>query len=145
MLGETEGFIDTAVQQDRDGIGKRDLNWDHSWTVDNWASGGPWASMKDTEKGFAISVAQRAFEVYFGTGFYNLARMFSEYGTFWMSEREQGQFDKDFKALQEFAEPMDMIIKDRRIRYAEYAYWWKDYGHLFPRLPKFKVRIDVEG
>lgn len=145
LLSETESFIDTAVRQDRDGIGKRDLNWDQSWTVDNWANGRPWGAMKDTQKGLAISVAQRAFEVYFGIDFYYLERMFSEYGTFWMSLDEQIQFDKDFKALCEFAAPMNMIIKDRRIDYWYYSYCWKTYGHLFPRLPKFRVRTDVEG
>ncbi|PPD02352.1 MAG: hypothetical protein CTY29_13175, partial [Methylobacter sp.] len=143
LVTETETVLGEALDSGRDHY-LEDPRWGHRNTADNWANSGPWSAMKDTQKGFAISVAQRAFEVYFGTGFNYLERMFSEYSTLWMSHEQETKFNKAFKALCEFAAPMDKIIRNRQIDYWYYSYWWQTYGYLFPRVPKFKVHTDIE-
>jgi hypothetical protein len=101
--------------------------------------------MKDTQRWLARCVAMRPFEVYGGSGLSNLARMLQEFSTDWMTPAEEGDFQSQFEALYSFAGLMDKVTWDRRIDYIDYYLWWREGGDLIPRLPKYRVRTDIEA
>jgi hypothetical protein len=144
LLGETDQVVDKATQQERDRL-LTSKRWGNRDTVDNWANSGAWAAMKDEQKWLAKLVALRSTETYADSGAYGLARMLQEFSTFWMTPGEEADFEQKFKAWYHSTSEMDLYIKDRRVGYKDYDYSWKEYSHLFPRLPKLRIRTDVEG
>ena len=144
LLGEADALVDVATTQGRDRF-LEDPQWGHRNTVDNWANSGAWGALQDLKKGVEYLVAMRPFEVYGASGMYETAHMLGEFSTAWMAPDEEVQFKEDFEALYKFASPMDKILRRRRIDYLDYYLWWSKFAHLFPRLPKLRVRTDVEA
>ena len=144
LLGEADTLVDTATTQGRDRL-LEDPQWGHRHTVDNWANSGAWGALQDLKKAVEYLVAMRPFEVYGDTGVYDTARMLGEYSTAWMTPDEEAKFKDDFEALYRFASRMDKVLSDKHLDYLKYYLWWTEFSHLFPSLPRLRVRTDVEG
>lgn len=146
LIAGASVLLDTATEQGRDAI-MSDPRWGVRNTPSNWSTH-VYPALEAFRQAVVEDIAARANEEYGLTGAYQCARMISEHSSMWMTEEEEKRFRVEFEKVQAHAGWIDSVcgagggkrIKDRMMFDA-----WQEYGHLYPRLPLFRVRTDVEG
>lgn len=139
--------LDLAVAEGRDRFlisqrwGERDMS-------QNWANNAR-PFLADFQLRTAKNIANRAFEIYETTGAYQCGRGMSEYSMQWSTPDEQEKFDTMFAELSDYAGRIDettyKCVPGSRWHDYAFARTWHDLKEHFTRLPKFRVRMDVEA
>ena len=146
LIAGVDVVVDEANQQDRDRLMVSE-RWGVRDTTANWSTH-VYPALEAFRESTIRLIARRANESYSGTGAYQCARMISEHSSMWMTVEEEERFKAEFDKVQAHARRIDSVcgsggqkrMKDRMMFDA-----WQKYGHLYPRLPLFRVRTDVEG
>jgi hypothetical protein len=66
----------------------------------------------------------------------------------WMTPEEEERFNAQFEAVYRYAQVIDSAVGAgglRQLDDALMAAYWIEHRQLFPRLPKFRVRTDIEA
>ncbi|HRL21529.1 MAG TPA: hypothetical protein PLP85_07160 [Alcaligenes sp.] len=130
-----------------DAIGLADLRWDPTDTSAHFSTYA-FPALLDFQQGVAADIASRASDQYGLSGAYQCARMLSEYGhsMLWATREQEDAFQEKFARIYSYADNADGILRRFPTR-NDFSYWnlWNEYKHLFPRLPRFKIRTDIEG
>ncbi|MDB5773460.1 MAG: hypothetical protein JWM42_3834 [Burkholderia sp.] len=147
VIALIDPILDLARNQNRDSV-LVDKRWGNRDTSENWRNNA-WSFLADFQLSIAKDIANRAFEIYGITGCYQCARGMSEYSLQWMTPDEQTKFDAMFEAVHLYAGNID----DTMDKFAHVSRWqdygltfaWQEFKDLFPKLPKFRVRTDIES
>lgn len=138
--------LELAKQQGRDELIANE-RWGVRDTSANWSTH-VFPALEDFRKSTVKDIALRATESYEFTGANQCARMIQEFSSMWMTEEEEAAFKVQFDAIEQYAYRIDSAagVGGRRpIQDSVMVEQWTDHAHLFPKLPKFRVRTDVEG
>ena len=146
LIAGVDVVVDEANLQGRDRFMVSE-RWGVRDTTANWSTH-VYPALEAFRESTIRLIARRANESYSGTGAYQCARMISEHSSRWMTVEEEERFKEEFDKVQAHARRIDSVcgsggqkrIKDRMMFDA-----WQKYSHLYPRLPLFRVRTDVEG
>lgn len=130
-----------------DSLGLAQANWKPSDTAANFSTYA-FPALLEFQQGTAWDIAQRAFEHYGITGAYQCARMLENYAgqMLWATYEQEEEFKARFERIYKYASEIDRVMQ--RPPTAEDSVFrngWLAHKHLFPRLPKFKVRTNIEG
>jgi hypothetical protein len=139
--------LELAKRQGRDELLTNE-RWGVRDTSANWSTF-VFPALEDFRKSTIRLIALRASENYSGTGATQCARMIEEFSSMWMTEDEEKRFKEQFDKVYNHAQFIDFAagIGGRRNQLSDssMAVYWMEFAHLFPRLPKLRVRIDVEA
>jgi hypothetical protein len=138
--------IDITLQQaseegrDRYLVSER---WGGRDTSANWSTYG-FPALLDLQKSVARQISNVAVEVYYSTGVYNCIRTLNELSMGWATLEEEDHFEKQMDALYKYAMPIDDTLGrppswEDSILYGAWGRAEREY----PRIPKFRLRIDV--
>ncbi|MYM70431.1 hypothetical protein GTP45_27015 [Pseudoduganella sp. FT55W] len=141
-----ERILDLSQAQDRDQhlISQR---WGHRETSENWANNA-WPFLKDFQLTTARQIAERAIEKFNITGMSQFQRGIDEYSMDWASPDEQDAFRKKIEEIYFYSKNIDNTLD----KYSSSSRWydfnltlaWQQTKSEFLRLPKFRVRSDIE-
>lgn len=144
-------FVDTALSQARDDQRDRylsDSRWGERNTAANWEECA-WPYLAEFQVKVARDIADRASDIYRRTGCYEYGRVSSEYSMHWTNIDEERQYDDMFRELSRYAHGIDQTMEKSYTvsRWTDFglALAWAEHQSLFPRLPKFVVRSELEG
>ncbi len=139
--------LELAKRQGRDAV-LTDVRWGARDTAANWSSFA-FPAIEAFRQSTNRLIARRAAESYSGTGANQCARLLGEYSSMWMTEPENQRFEAQWTTVNQYAEFIDFAagtggqrphLHDRSM-----AQSWQAFAPRFPRLPKFRVRTDVES
>ena len=126
----------------------RDSRWGVRDTSANWSTH-VFPALEDFKKSTIKDIALRAVESYEFTGANQCARMIQEFSSMWMTPEEEEQFKQQWEAVYRYASHIDHAagVGGRRHHLHDFSMSnrWQEFASLFPQLPKFRVRTDVEG
>ena len=144
LINGTDVLLDTAQQQGRDAL-VASKRWGARDTSANWSTYG-FPALMDFQQTTAWDISQRAFENYGITGANQCARMLQELSMGWATEEEEEVFNERLEAVVRYAGSIDGIMR-RPPTEDDFSLWleWRDIQAQYPRLPKFKVRTDVQA
>lgn len=138
-----------ATAQGRDQVLANE-RWGVRDTAANWSTH-VYPALEDFRQSTVRLLAWRTTEGYCGTGAYQCSRMISEHSSLWMTPEEEARFKAEFEKVYRYASRIDQAagvggersgLNDRGMQ----RYWAEDgFGALFPRLPRVRVRTDIEG
>jgi hypothetical protein len=140
--------LELAKRQGRDALLTNE-RWGVRDTSANWSTY-VFPALEDFRKSTIGDIAARAIDDYGNTGANQCAHMIDEHSSLWMTPEEEEQFKKQFEAVYHYAQFIDFAagaggrrsqLNDRSIALS----YWPEHAHLFPRLPKFRVRTDAEA
>jgi hypothetical protein len=146
LLDDFVKGVDITLERAKDEGRDRYLvseRWGTRNTSANFSTYG-FSGLQDFQKSVNRQIAEIAFEYYHGTGYNQCNRLLQELSLNWTTEEEEAQFKAGMEKLGVYAACIDDVM-DHRWNESFINVYWQDYKHLFPRLPKFKVRTDVEG
>ncbi|HEY0064189.1 MAG TPA: hypothetical protein VGC21_18885 [Telluria sp.] len=147
LIAFVDPTLDLAKVQQRDTL-LIDKQWGSRNTSQNWANNA-WPYLADFQMEVARAIANRSFEIYSVTGVDNCARGMSEYSMQWTTPTEQDRFDAMFEELSLYAmeidETMDKTEPASKWNDFRLTITWLEFRKRLPRLPKFRVRTDIEG
>ncbi|WP_396267989.1 hypothetical protein [Ideonella sp.] len=136
-----------AKQQGRDEL-IANPRWGIRDTAINWSTN-VYPALEDFRQATVRDIAQRANERYEFTGANQCARMIQEFSSMWMTPEEEETFKKEFQEVYRYASKIDDAAGSggRRHQLNDFNMYleWTENEHLFPKLPKFKVRTDITG
>ncbi len=139
--------LDLAERQGRDAL-ITNRRWGVRDTAANWSTY-VYPALEDFRRSTIRLIAWRASENYCGTGASHCSRMLSEFSSLWMTPGEEERFGKQFDAVYSYASKIDHVAGAGGGKYLKdssmVAAWDEDESQFFPRLPRFRVRTDVEG
>lgn len=138
--------LELAKRQGRDALITND-RWGVRDTSANWSTH-VFPALEDFRKSTIRLMAWRAAESYCGTGANQCGRMISEFSSMWMTQEEEEHFTEQWEAIYRYASKIDDAAGSggqRRLDDFSMVMAWQEHAHLFPRLPKFRVRTDVEA
>ncbi len=138
--------LELAKRQGRDALIVNE-RWGVRDTSANWSTYA-FPALEDFRKSTIRLIAWRANESYCGTGAYQCAHMLSEHSSLWMTPDEEERFNKQFETVYRYAQFIDLAAGAgglRQLDDASMVSYWPEHSHLFPRLPKFQVRTDIES
>lgn len=139
--------LELAKAQGRDALVTNE-RWGVRDTSANWSTH-VFPALEDFRKSTIWHIAQVANEVYGFTGANQCARMISEFSSMWMTEEEEQRFTAQFNAVYHHAQFIDFAAgkggRRNQLNDSSMTVYWKEFAHLFPVLPKFRVRTDVEA
>jgi hypothetical protein len=138
--------IELAKRQGRDALLTNE-RWGVRDTSANWSTH-VYPALEDFRKATIKDIALRATESYEFTGANQCGRMIDEFSSMWMTPEEEEAFKKQWDKVYSYASEIDSSAgaggsRNRTERVMRSL--WGEYAHLFPRLPKYRVRTDVEG
>ncbi len=145
LIAGVDVVVDEATQQGRDRLMVSE-RWGVRDTTANWSTH-VYPALEAFRESTIRLIARRANESYSGTGAYQCARMISEHSSMWMTVEEEERFKAEFQKVQRHAQRIDSVCSSggqKRIDDGMMFDAWKENSHLFPRLPLFRVRTDVE-
>jgi hypothetical protein len=143
--GVVEPVLDMARAQGRDRVVANAV-WGARDTSDNWANNG-WPILKDLQISLARTLARRVSNHFRISAVNECLRGIQEYSLAWMTPGEEEMFSMALRTISEFASGWDTTVTD-------YANNWDDYGFAYEypafasrndRIPKFKVRPDIQA
>ncbi len=147
LIAFIDPTLDLAHVQNRDAE-LVSAQWGARNTSQNW-SNNAWPFLADFQQGIVKKIAERAFEKYSASGVNNCARGMDEYSMDWTTPEEEDKFKAMFEELSRYALNMDATLfrggYDGRWTDFTLALTWTECKALFPKLPKFRIRTDVEG
>jgi hypothetical protein len=139
--------VELAKQQGRDALLTND-RWGVRDTSANWSTYA-FPAIEEFKQSTMWHISQRAIEVYGNTGANQCGHMLDEHSSMWMTPEEEENFKKQFEAVYHYAQFIDFAAgvggRRHQLNSMSMALYWKECGDLFPRLPKFRVRTDVEA
>ncbi len=139
--------LDLAKLENRDSV-LIDSRWGNRNTSQNW-SDNAWGFVADFELDVARDIALRSFEKYDRSGADQCARGLNEYSMAWATQSEEDEFRVMIESISEYARLMDNALdkttNESRFKDFNFACAWAKCKHQFSKLPKFRVRTDVEG
>ncbi|MCB1951718.1 MAG: hypothetical protein H6944_01785 [Zoogloeaceae bacterium] len=145
LIAGVDVVVDEANQQGRDRLMVSE-RWGVRDTTANWSTH-VYPSLEAFRQSVVGDIAARVNEDYGITGAYQCARMISEHSSMWMTVEEEERFKAEFQKVQRHAQRIDSVCSSggqKRIDDGMMFDAWKENSHLFPRLPLFRVRTDVE-
>ncbi len=146
LIKGADVHLELAKQQGRDALIAND-RWGVRDTSVNWSTH-VFPALEDLRKSTIKLIAWRTSEAYCGTGANQCARTIQEFSSMWMTPEEEEQFTLQWEAVYKYASRIDDAagVGGRRpMQDIGMMDEWADHAHLFPRLPKFRVRTDVQG
>jgi hypothetical protein len=144
--GQIDPLLDLAQAQNRDSM-LVDARWGTRNTSANW-SNNAWPFLKDFQISLAKDIAGRALERYKITGANQCMRGMNEYSMQWATPEEEQRFTDVLEAIGRYAAKIDDTLSDShdsRWSDSAFAYYYKEFAAQFPRIPKFRVRTDVQA
>ncbi len=139
--------LELAKQQGRDALLTND-RWGVRDTSANWSTF-VFPALEDFRKSTIRLIAWRTSESYCGTGATQCSRMIDEHSSQWMTEDEEKRFREQFDKVHHHAQFIDYAagVGGDRTHLTDFTMnlHWREFGALFDRLPRFRVRTDVEG
>lgn len=146
LIAFVDPTLDLAKVQNRDSV-LVDPRWGTRNTSANWANNA-WPFLADFQLSIAKNIAERAFEVYRTTGAKQCARGVREYSMQWATPAEEDKFEEMLEEISLYAMRIDNTM-DRLFagRWDDFGFVvaWQEFKGQFPKLPKFRIRADVEG
>jgi hypothetical protein len=136
--------LELAKLQGRDELLTNE-RWGVRDTSANWSTF-VFPALEDFRKATIKDIALRATESYEFTGANQCSRMIEEFSSMWMTEDEEKRFKEQFDKVYNHAQFIDLAAGtggQRLLDDSSMVDFWRDAAHLFPRLPKFRVRTDV--
>jgi hypothetical protein len=125
-----------------------DKRWGHRNTSENWGNCA-WPFLADFQMRTAEEIADRSSNKFFVTGSNECQRGMREYSLEWTTPEEQAALDADMNAISMYALHIDTTMdkSSSRSRWKDFLFAdaWTAHGARFPRLPKMKLRRDVEA
>lgn len=121
--------------------------WGVRDTAANWSTF-VFPALEDFRKSTIWHIAQVANEVYGKTGAYQCAHMIGEHSSLWMTPEEEQRFQAQFEEVFRYAAKHDEVVGStgyRSLRDSDMVQEWVENEACFPRLPKFRVRTDIEA
>jgi hypothetical protein len=119
--------------------------WGARDTSANWSSYG-FPSLLEFREATLWDIQARARDIYDITGANQCGRVLDEYSLMWLTPDQEKQFKDRFEEVYHYARQIDRVM--RRPPTADDTVWWniwKEHKVDFARLPKFRVRPDIEG
>lgn len=144
LIQGTDALLDLVKEQGRDTL-LADPRWGARDTSANWSTYG-FPALTDFKQATSRQIAKRSMEVYSITGANQCARMLSELSMRWSTPEEEEEFKTRFESVYKYASYIDYTLaRPRTIEDGSYYNIWKDYETIFPRMPRFRIRTDVEA
>lgn len=146
LIRGADVHLELAKRQGRDAL-IANPRWGVSDTSANWSTH-VYPALEDFRKSVLKDIANRAVESYEFTGANQCGRMISEFSSMWMPPEEDAQFNQQWEAIYRYASQIDDAAGaggSRRLDDFLMVTSWQENADRFPRLPKFRVRTDVEG
>jgi hypothetical protein len=139
--------LELAKRQGRDALLTNE-RWGVRDTAANWSTH-VFPALEDFRKATIKDIALRATESYEFTGANQCGRMIDEFSSMWMTPEEEEDFKKQFETVYHYAQFIDFAAgvggRRHQLNSMSMKTYWQESLHLFARLPKFRVRTDVEG
>lgn len=146
---DLQSFVDELLDKSREEGRDRflkDSRWGERNTSENW-SNHAWSFLADFGVSVARHLADRASEIYHVTGAYQCGRGMAEFSMHWTLPAEEEQFDAMFASITRYAGNIDDTMEKGQIdgRWDDFslALAWQEHASEFHRLPKFRVREDI--
>ncbi|MFE0499695.1 hypothetical protein ACFW0P_02800 [Lysobacter soli] len=119
--------------------------WGARDTSANWSTYG-FPSLIAFRDSVVSDIHARSRDVYGITGAHQCARMLAEYSLMWMTPEQEAQFKERFELAYRYASRIDEMV-GRNSNLGDHYFWliWNEHKHEFPRLPRFRIRTDIEG
>ncbi|CAN7144681.1 hypothetical protein [Massilia sp. LjRoot122] len=140
-----DGILDKSREEGRDRFLK-DPRWGDRDTSENW-SNHAWSFLADFGLSVARHIADRSSEIYHVTGAYQCGRGMAEFSMQWTLPVEEEKFDEMFASISKYARYIDDTMEkgqvDSRWDDFGFALAWQEHASTFPRLPKFRIREDI--
>ncbi|MGH8086229.1 MAG: hypothetical protein ACREPV_13305 [Lysobacter sp.] len=152
LIDEWIAFTDAALtdRSPLDATGLAHANWQPVNTTAHFSTCA-YAAMVEFREGVLKDIANRAFEKYDIAGEYQCARMLQEYAGYprdmlWATYEQQEAFKERAEKAFKYAQKISFVLARPTTR-KDFSFWsdWQRDGHLFPKLPKLRVRTDVVG
>ena len=139
--------VELARRQGRDAL-IANPRWGVRDTSANWSTYA-FPALEDFRKSTIWHIAARVNENFGKTGATQCGRMLSEFSSMWMTEEEEERFNKQWETVFSYASKIDDAAgaggEKRLDDFGMVLRWQEDEALNFPRLPKFRVRTDVEA
>jgi hypothetical protein len=135
-----------AQRQGRDALIANE-RWGVRDTAANWSTY-VLSALEDFRQSTTKLISWRINESYCGTGANQCGRMIQEHSSLWMTPEEEAAFSAQFEEVYRYASKIDDVCGAGGGKYLDdfsMALAWEENQALFPRLPKFRVRTDVEA
>ena len=134
--------LDLAQQQGRDQFIANE-RWGVRDTAANFSTYG-FSALKEFQRSVNKQIATLKSEYYHATGYNQCTGLLGEVSLGWSTPEEQERFEAGMSAIGKYADPLDTTMQ-HAWRDEHFPSLWADYCQLFPKVPKFRVRTDVEG
>lgn len=152
LIDEWIAFTDAALKERQaiDTAGLAHANWQPANTTAHFSTYA-YAAMMDFRESVMRQIAKRSLERYSGAGEYQCGRMLSEYAGYphnmlWTTYEQQAEFKERAEKAFKYAARLSVVLaRPATLDDASFWYYWQDYRASFARLPRFRVRTDVEG
>ena len=138
--------LELAQRQGRDAILTSE-RWGLRDTAANWATH-VYPALEEFKQSTIKLTAWRTSESYCGTGANQCGRLLGEYSGRWMTQEEEEAFKAQFETVYRYASKIDDVCGAGGGKYLDdfsMSLHWQENKDLFARLPKFRVRTDVEA
>jgi hypothetical protein len=144
LLGEADAMLDQATAEGRDRY-LADPKWGVRDTSANWSTHA-YQFLVQFRNNIAWLIAQRAAEVYGGSGFSQAARALQEFSMNWSTVREEERFLRTFENIGRYCQPMDMTLeRDMGWDDCAFALRWQALGPGERRIPHLRIRADIRA
>lgn len=134
--------LDAAKEQGRDDL-ITNPQWGVRDTAANFSTYG-FPALRDFQKSITKQIAQIANEYYHATGYYQCGRLLGELSMGWSTPDEEEHFNAGMKVIGEHATWIDTTM-EHAFSDDIFAVAWNEQGHKLPKMPKFRVRTDVQA
>ncbi len=144
--GVVDPLLDLAKAQQRDPL-LIDSRWGTRDTSENW-SNYAWPFLKDFQASIAKQIANRAFEKYSISRNNECMRGIHEFSMQWATPEEEERVEAVLRVISSHANKIDNTLDDyHNSRWSDFgfAYEYTAFSQQFPRIPKFRIRTDVQA
>ncbi|WP_152597985.1 hypothetical protein [Novilysobacter arseniciresistens] len=156
LIKGSDVTLDTAIDEGRDRLMVSE-RWGGRDTAANWSTYG-FPALVEWQQAVTWMIAQRTIESYCGSDAQNCAGKLRELSMRWATPEEEEHFQRSFDAVFTYASYIDGSITRPQSRDdgAFYNIWHgvqsefeslrvSRHSELFPRIPRYRVRTDVEA
>lgn len=138
----TDQTLDYAIRMERDRA-MREVGWDEGNLASNWSTHAH-PMLRDCLRGLLSQKSKRATEWYDISGVSGTLTGMSHFSMNWTLPEEEQKF------LELSGEAIDVGVDlDSTVEHTftdlDMELSWEVYKHLFPKMPKFRIRSDVQG
>ncbi|WP_017357428.1 hypothetical protein [Stenotrophomonas sp.] len=145
LIAFTDGLLEERA--DLDTAGRALANWRPIDTAGHFSTYA-YPALVDFRENVVKSIALRSFEQYRTAGQDQCSRMLDEYAhqMIWASREQEDEFRHLTESVFRYAGLLSDVMY-RPSTLDDFSFWslWQEKKHLFPRIPRFRVRTDVVG